>query len=187
MTKKRFKNIDCCKGIALLLVLVYHYWVLSGSVPIPVAGFDTIISLGGEIGVTMFFVLSGFGIYCLLKSRETVTWFSFIRSRFIKIVPLYYISILFVIGLTPAGASYLSKNGFLDIITHVLFIHNLGGRFHGSINGALWTMGVIFQYYLIALLLYKYMQRNKHITVLLSILFTVACKIIVYKFVLPAW
>lgn len=184
---KRFKNIDCCKGIALLFVLIYHYWVLSGSVPISIIGFDTIILLGGEIGVTMFFVLSGVGIYCLLKSKETVTWFSFIKSRITKIIPLYYISILFVIGLTPTGASYLSKSGFWDIVTHILLIHNFFGRFHGTINGVLWTMGVIFQYYLIALPLYKYMQKNKHFTVLLSILFTVVCKTIVYKYILRAW
>ena len=187
--KKKFKNIDLCKCIALLLVLIYHYWVLSGSPPInnSMPGLYTIISLGGEIGVTMFFVLSGFGIYCLCKNKAQLSWISFMKSRFIKIAPLYYFSIVLVIGLTSSGAGFLSKSGVTDIITHVLFIHNFGGRFHGSINGALWTMGVIFQYYLVAKFLYRCMEKNKHITVLTSIVFTIVMKILTYKYFMPAY
>lgn len=187
--EKKFKNIDCCKCIALLLVLIYHYWVLSGSPPInnSMPGLYTIISLGGEIGVTMFFVLSGFGIYCLCKNKGLMSWGSFIKSRFIKIAPLYYFSIVLVIGLTSSGAGFLSKSGLLDIITHVLFIHNFSGRFHGSINGALWTMGVIFQYYLIALFLFKCIEKNRYVTLVVSIAFTVVMKLITYKYILPAY
>ena len=114
-------------------------------------------------------------------------WFSFIKSRFIKIAPLYYFSILVVVGLTPAGAGFLSKSGLLDIVTHILFIHNFGGRFHGSINGALWTMGVIFQFYLIAVFLHKCIEKNRHITVLASIIFTIGMKVLFYKYLLPAY
>jgi len=70
---------------------------------------------------------------------------------------------------------------------HLLFVHNLSGRFSGTINGALWTMGIIFQYYLIALLLYKCMRKNKNLAVLLCILLTVVLKMIVYKYLLPAF
>lgn len=189
MQKLRFKNIDYCKCIALLLVLIYHYWVLSGSPPINISmpGLYTIISLGGEIGVTMFFVLSGFGIYCLCKNKGVMSWGSFIKLRFLKIAPLYYFSIVLVIALTSAGAGFLSKSGLMDIVTHILFIHNFWGRFHGSINGALWTMAIIFQYYLIAIFLYKCMEINKHITVLVSIIFTIGMKVLVYKYLLPAY
>ena len=112
-------------------------------------------------------------------------WCSFILSRYRKVAPLYYLSILFVIVLTPSGAGYFSKSGFWDIVAHLLFVHNFAGRFHGSINGALWTMGVIFQYYLIAIILYQCMQKNKHITVLMSIAVTIIMKILIYKEILP--
>lgn len=186
--EKKFKNIDCCKCIALLLVLIYHYWVLSGSPSIntSIPGLYTIISLGGEIGVTMFLILSGFGIYCLCKNKGVTSWGAFVKSRFIKIAPLYYVSIILVISLTPVGAGFLSKDGLLDIITHVLFIHNLWGRFHGSINGALWTMGVIFQFYLIAVFLYKCMEKNRYATVIFSFALTIGMKVLVYKYLLPA-
>lgn len=186
MNVRKLKNIDCCKCIALLLILIYHYWTLSGSKPIPVSGIDTIVMLGGEIGVTMFFVLSGFGNYFLLKNKETLNWYSFIASRYRKMAPLYYISILFVIAFTLSGAVYFSISGVADIIAHLLFIHNFTVRFHGSINGALWTMGVIFQYYLIAMIIYKCMKKNKHITVLLSIVFTIVIKMLLYREILPA-
>lgn len=185
MGKVKFKNIDCCKGIALFLVLIYHYWVLSGSPYLSVPGVNTIIPLGGEIGVTMFFILSGFGIYCLMKNEGILSWNSFIKSRFLKIAPLYYISIILVISLTSSGAAFFSKSGLVDVVMHILFIHNLLGRFHGSINGALWTMGVIFQYYFVALFLFKCIEKNRHITLVVSIIFTVVMKMITYGYILP--
>ena len=184
---KRFENIEYCKAAALLLVLLYHYWVLSGSPEIHIPGLRMLIFLGGEFGVTMFFVLSGFGIYCLLKNKEEISWIPFIKSRLKKIAPLYYFSIILIIAITPEGGSYLSKNGLLHIIMHLLFMHNLLGRFSGTINGALWTMGIIFQYYLIALFLYRCMKKSRNITVLSSILLTIVLKMIVYKYVLPAF
>jgi len=99
---KRFENIEYCKAAALLLVLLYHYWVLSGSPEIHILGLRMLVFLGGEIGVTMFFVLSGFGIFCLLKNKE-VSWFPFVKSRYKKIAPLYYFSIILIISITPGG------------------------------------------------------------------------------------
>ena len=182
--KKRFRNVECCKGAALLFVVIYHYWVLSGSIHIPIPGLDTLIFLGGEIGVTMFFVLSGLGIYCLFRNTGVKSWGLFVRSRFLKIAPLYYFSIILVISLTPAGGGYLSESGFLDIVTHALFIHNFWVAFHGGINGGLWTMGVIFQFYFIAVFLYKCIEKNRHITVFFSILGTILVKIVMYKYLL---
>lgn len=187
MNMKRFENIDCCKCLALLAVLIYHYWVLSGSPAIPSNGGGILVPLGGEIGVTMFFVLSGFGIYCLFKNNDQINWFSFMKSRFVKIAPLYYFSIILVIGLMLSGAAFFSKSGLLDIVTHALFIHSFIVRFHGSINGALWTMGIIFQYYFVAKFLYKCIEKNRLITVLLSIIFTILMKMVTFKYILPTF
>lgn len=100
---------------------------------------------------------------------------------------MYYFSIFLIIALTPGGGAYFSKSGLPDIVMHILFMHNLSGRFSGSINGALWTMGIIFQFYLIALFLYKCLKKNKNITVLICIFLTIAIKFIVYKYLMPAF
>lgn len=67
---KRNKSIDILRAGALLIVLTYHLWVLTGSVAIMLPIVDTIVPLGGELGVTLFFLLSGYGIYYSLKITE---------------------------------------------------------------------------------------------------------------------
>ena len=65
--QERNYNIDLIRAMALLLVIVYHSWVVCGSQPISWPIINTIIILGGELGVTAFFILSGYGIYCSLN------------------------------------------------------------------------------------------------------------------------
>lgn len=182
----RNKNIDVFRAFALLIVMLYHCWVLSGSQPFRWSIVNLIVPLGGEIGVTAFFALSGYGIYCSLKRMEEngrVDYFDFLKKRVVRIVPHYYFSILVVVALV--NASFLSGSGLGSILSHLFFVHNLFPQYHGTINGALWTMGVIVQFYLIAPFLYKGLKRYGIKMELLGIIFTIAAKCIVYRHILP--
>ena len=147
----RNRNMDIFRSIALLTVMVYHFWVVTGSFSFLPSPVTTLISLGGEIGVTAFFGLSGFGIFCSLKKEESekqkFSISNYVKRRAIRIIPLYYISILFTLLLINAQS--LSVDGVKDILAHIFFIHNIFPQYHGSINGVLWTMGVIVQFYII--------------------------------------
>ncbi|WP_288060237.1 acyltransferase family protein [Thomasclavelia cocleata] len=185
--KERNKNIDIVRSGALLLVLVYHFWVLSGSIAhTNILFIDQFIKLGGEIGVTVFFILSGYGIYWSIDNAKSNGDFNYKRymiKRLKRIVPEYYVCFILVLLLTD-NAGYLYKDQFQNIWMHFLFIHNLSPDFASSINGVLWTMGVIFQFYLIAPLLYKVIKKQPYIILLISFIFTCICKAIVYKFIL---
>ena len=65
---KHNKNIDLLRALALLQILFYHAWVVSGTPNFLPAIFTPPLQLSGEIGVTVFFALSGFGIYCSITS-----------------------------------------------------------------------------------------------------------------------
>lgn len=64
---RRNRGIDIFRTLAILSVLVYHFYVLMGegyAVSHPVL--HDLISARGEVGVTLFFMISGYGIYQLI-------------------------------------------------------------------------------------------------------------------------
>lgn len=106
------------------------------------------------------------------------------KKRLKRIAPQYYLSLLVCLSLLPSAA-YLSKMGLKNIVTHVLFIHNWFPECHGMINGALWTMGVIVQFYVVAPILYKLCKKNGYLFLLITIAITIAVKWYVYAVYLP--
>ena len=96
----RYANVNKIRAIACLSVLFYHCYALCNhTISIPII--EWILPLGGEIGVTAFFVLSGYGIYSSLyiqdKKQKTATFNSFMRKRFQKLAPHYYFNLFFLI------------------------------------------------------------------------------------------
>lgn len=184
MTRNR--NIDVFRAAALLLVMLYHCWVLTGSKMLVSPVVTNFIALGGEIGVTAFFVLSGFGIFLAIdKTTEkgNFIYFSFLKRRFYRIAPQYYLCLLVVVLISDA--QYFSGYGIKMIISHLFFVHNLFPDCSSTINGALWTMGVTVQFYIIAPLLYKIFKKWSHLALLSSILFTIAMKTFLFSILLP--
>lgn len=108
----------------------------------------------------------------------------FFQKRCLRILPQYYLSLLIIIFIGTQGAM-ISKEGIVDIVTHALLIHNFFPTTCSSISTVLWTMGVIFQFYLISIILYKCIKRKPILVLILSILFTVLCKIVIYHFIFP--
>lgn len=180
---KRFKGIDILRAIAVLLVAMYHFWVVSGYQTTGITILNVFLSYCGEIGVTMFFIISGFSIYCSLYSQEKkeniLSFTLFIKKRLKRILP-QYIGCLLIIILVGDGAIYISTGNMKSIITHLLFIHNYFISTHGSISGVLWTMGVIFQFYLIAIILYKYLNKQNIVVLCFSIVLSIFSKYLFY-------
>lgn len=83
--------LDILRGLAILLVVVYH-------------NFGTVSFFRfGWLGVDLFFALSGFLITdILLKSREQKFYFrNFYMRRVLRIFPLYYLVLFVFFSLSP--------------------------------------------------------------------------------------
>lgn len=185
---KRNKNVDILRDAAIMVIIVYHAYVLCGMPWSARTVLHTLINMGGELGVTLFFALSGFGIYMSLDRKYQTSglpsWFSFMKARCKRIVPQYYFCI-FVLLLFPS-AHLLSKDGIKHILAYVLFVQNLFVDTHGSINGALWTMATIFQFYMIAIWMYKAVKKSTWLSAVFFVLMTVAGKYLMFVCVIPA-
>lgn len=181
---KRIKNIDLLRAGAILYIMLYHCYVLSGQPWQAHTWIHTTLTLGGEVGVTLFFLLSGYGIYLSLSSSEArgrlPGWKAFMKKRCIRIMPQYYVCI--TVLLIFMSTQLISSDGLRHIIAYYTFTENFSPVTHGSINGALWTMGVIFQFYLIAPFLYKAVRKNWLVSSIGAVLFTILCRFAVVRY-----
>lgn len=183
MNGKRLINIDILRALATLWVLTYHIWVYC---QYPSLGYTSLIAYGGEIGVTLFFIISGFSIFLSLnkieKIKKQIRYKDYLMARIKRILPGYLLCIFIIITFT--GFSYSNVyTGIADIFVHLFFIHNFFVFSHGSINGVFWTLGVTVQFYLIAPLLYEWIKKNPFISWILSIFIVIIYKIVLYKII----
>lgn len=93
----RSVELDFIRGIAILMVIGYHAFILPNTNPIFVKALYPFQQYG-HYGVDLFFVLSGFLVGGLLmkeyKQTQTVEVKRFIFRRGLKIWPAYYVFIL---------------------------------------------------------------------------------------------
>lgn len=94
--------LDGVRGLAILLVLVFHLLLFHDSVNRWVIDLSAIRGLGW-MGVDLFFVLSGFLITGILYDTVGRPHYfrNFYMRRFLRIFPLYYGFLLLLLALTP--------------------------------------------------------------------------------------
>lgn len=148
MAKGHIPFLDGVRGMAVLLVFCYHC--------APYGWKASWLSFGWS-GVDLFFVLSGFLITgILLKAKDGKNYYkNFFVRRFLRLFPLYYSVLLFVIYLLPWLGYQLHNHETLRDIqvyfwTYVpnVFIALKGNPEFTGFNH-FWSLGVEEQFYLI--------------------------------------
>ena len=169
---KRIPQLDGIRGIAILLVLVYHTVVL----PIGTLAPGPLGTLARALGfcwggVDLFFVLSGFLITGILwDNRGATNYFAvFYARRSSRIFPVYYLS-LGAFGLFVAsGYARLPAFGWLVAGTipawgYATFTQNIfmgmAGHYGANWLAATWSLAVEEQFYLVVPLAVRFLSRR---------------------------
>ena len=180
---KRSENVDILRSIAIYMIVIYHCYAITQPTFQHFTILSKIIGYWGEIGVTLFFIMSGFGISCSLKKQslggDKISWLNFMKRRIKRVVPQYYVCLIIMLLLTD-WSSQIAVDGLQSIVTHVFFIHNLWVATHGTINGAMWTMGTIVQFYVVAMFIQKLMERNIYFTTIVAVVITIVSKMVTF-------
>ncbi len=159
-----FTQLDGLRFLAVALVLLDHW--LAERNPLPL----------GHLGVTMFFVLSGFLITRILIQSKLKDdklgrshWFSvkqFIIRRSIRIFPIYFLSIfvLYWLDVPPVRDTILwcisySTNLYIAVNQHWM----------GTIDH-LWSLAVEEQYYLVFPYLILFLPARNYLNLLCSMI-----------------
>lgn len=160
----RIPVLDGIRGIAILLVMTFHFWMLgvSDAVPVWERAYGDVVGIGW-IGVDLFFVLSGFLITGILyDSREDAHYFRvFYGRRTLRIFPLYYAALIIFLLIGPFVLAHVhgpvvagTNSGNLGNVFAWTYLLNWYEGFKGWNAVArplqhFWSLAVEEQFYLI--------------------------------------
>jgi peptidoglycan/LPS O-acetylase OafA/YrhL len=147
-----FPQLDGLRALAISLVILFHWF--------PEDGLPQAMALG-SLGVTLFFVLSGFLItLILLKTRRSVSETGFLGSyagfmvkRMLRIFPLYYFVLFFVwaaqfLSFLPDIYTRFCDNPSYYLMYGSNFLIDRYGDWADMLS-IYWTLAVEEQFYLI--------------------------------------
>ncbi|MBZ5661985.1 MAG: acyltransferase [Acidobacteriia bacterium] len=155
-TSAHIPELDGIRGIAVLMVLVYHGYFFSFE---PSENWAARLASFGISGVDLFFVLSGFLITgILLDAKGRPGYFrNFYARRALRIWPLYYLLLVLSFGLAPLLLVHFHLHpGELQLIedrNKFVYIFLLQNLWYGAVVGpkvvaVTWSLAVEEQFYI---------------------------------------
>jgi peptidoglycan/LPS O-acetylase OafA/YrhL len=162
VTRDRLGVLDGLRGFAILLVIWYHLWLVSGYVAL--SGPLQSIVENGFLGVDLFFFVSGFCICypyarARYERRSRPPLRQFIERRAWKILPSYVLAlVVFAILYHARFAGFVDEA--VQFAAHLFFVHVWFWPTFGSFSGPLWTLGVEVQFYVLFALLAPQIERR---------------------------
>lgn len=151
----RVPELDGVRGLAILMVLVYHTVGLN-PVKISLPVFERISQIAemGWAGVDVFFVLSGFLITSiLLKTKKQPGYFKkFYARRILRIFPLYYSTLTLILIFIPFISPDQADRARAIWPWYYLYLQNWGNALNliptiFAIN-VTWSLAIEEQFYL---------------------------------------
>jgi len=185
----RILALDGVRGLAVLMVLAYHFlrlpmFTVAQGTPMATVDRAWIQGFGiGWIGVNLFFVLSGFLITgILLESKHSISRYfrNFYARRGLRIVPAYFAFLILLLYVLPvvipaetAGVRALREHQ-LWFWTYLLNLRSyfdatpLGGTPY--LYGHLWSLMIEEQFYLVWPAVVMVLSRGRLVGVALSMI-----------------
>ena len=139
----RVEALDGLRAIAVLAVFVYH--AARDSLPILIPAYRYVEH--ADIGVEVFFVLSGYLVYrpfaaAHLSGHAAPELRSYARRRAFRIFPLYWVALAVL-----AAAGRVTFEGIRGLLTRVLLVHSYFGDHGGRGFDQSWTLVVEVSFY----------------------------------------
>ena len=139
-------GLQMLRGVAATLVVLFHLQaaaVYEGHDPGILAWFK-----GGEVGVDVFFVLSGFVIFHAVRGRFDITAGRFLRQRFWRIVPPYWavlaLTLLALLGLGLLHGDWAGWPSAWELVVSTLLL-----PLPDQVMAVAWTLTVEGLFYLV--------------------------------------
>ena len=152
---RRLTGIDGLRAAAALWVVLFHIRAFSGARLTGIPGLDLFIR-SGSTGVSLFLVLSGFCLYVPYAGGRSHRFAArtFLLRRCRRLMPAYYASLVVVvaayaiagghIGLPRFGSTTMAE----QVAAHVSLTHQLFASTFYGFNGAYWSLGLEWEFYL---------------------------------------
>lgn len=168
------RAIEPLRAFAAISVVMLHVIYLSNWMDFPKTGPFAWFWVGW-LGVDIFFVISGFVVtiaaFRELKAEPTAPRFAFFVRRFARIAPLYFLSMA-VYLLTVNSDPVMGSDAWLQISSHLFFVHNFFTSTTGAINPPTWTIGTEMQLYIFVMLVLAWLPSLRPLLFALVVIAT---------------
>lgn len=149
-SNNRLVEIDALRGLAALSVVLFHYTTRFNDLfvwnPLPTMSFPD-----GHFGVNLFFIISGFVIFMTLD--KTSRPMDFVVSRFSRLFPAYWVSILLTFSITHWLGLPEKLVNWTTALANLPMIH---GLFHiPHVDSVYWTLEIELLFYFGMFILYR--------------------------------
>jgi len=171
-----FPNLNGLRFIAALLVIIHHVEQLKSIFGLPNHFSSSFVQIIGDLGVVLFFVLSGFLITYLLLEEEnrtnTIAVKNFYLRRILRIWPLYFFIVTLALFILPNLSLFILpeydkatiyKDLPSKIFLYLFFLPNLVSPIFGVVPYAslTWSIGTEEQFYLIWPPILKFFKKYR--------------------------
>lgn len=142
---KTIKNLDIFRGIAAILVLLFHFYTFYSKELLEISGIFSFLRIG-HVGVDLFFVLSGFLITLSLWNSKSFSHFFLKRVK--RIAPLAITTTLIFWGI-QTDFSEITLFNITDLFSHIFFINGFFPQFYSTINPVTWSISIEMAFYIV--------------------------------------
>jgi peptidoglycan/LPS O-acetylase OafA/YrhL len=145
-------SLNGLRALSILFVLFAHVLLMN---------FHLKDNPGGQIGVSIFFVISGYLITLLLIKEEQgegqISLKNFYIRRTLRIFPIYYFLLVIYALLELVGLLKFSSNSWITSLTYTKYLSNESkGDWE---TGHLWSLSVEEHFYLLWPIIFKFFKK----------------------------
>lgn len=166
---RHYNGIDFLRGLAVIFVIFYHIYAILNIADSKIFSY---IHYFGLLGVSLFFIISGFLVYGSFTNilqnyslKNAIKKYTI--NRLFRILPAYYFNFFIVILLATStmSADYFYSWGFFkQVIANLTFcayfIYKIAGI---GLNGSYWTINVEMLWYIFVPFIILYFNKDKQI------------------------
>jgi len=163
-----------------LFVFLYHYHSLNPGIrldlSVPIIGSALQFPLGfGSVGVTLFFVLSGFLLTlpfagAALTNAPPPALGSYYKRRLLRVFPAYYAQLIIILMFGAWFVTWKPLDG-MSLLAHMGMFFNVGPNPVRPIVGIWWTLPVELSFYLLLPFLALFLRPAKWLMLLVFCIF----------------
>lgn len=146
--KVRIMRLDVLRGLAALAVVLFHY---TARFPALVEGGTSPFTVPlGFYGVHLFFMVSGFVILMSLEARQGD---GFIRSRFIRLYPIFWVSVLLTAAVLTLDPLLGIRPGLFQLAVNLTMLEDFVKV--EAIDGVYWSLTYELGFYALMFAIYR--------------------------------
>lgn len=138
--------------IAAIAIVIYHYGNDSFLFNNKMVSF---IFKQANIGVSYFFILSGFVMIIAYHNNKTINFWTYLKNRFARVYPVYFLAILLTLVI------YMFKDiTLIDLFLNILMLQAWIPGKALTVNFPGWSLSVELFFYIAFPILFNYFYKN---------------------------